>query len=52
MNNKSEVLTNVYDCTRYFTGFTFLENEVLLVFASHLSFEFIKLNIKASFGFC
>ena len=36
----------------YFIQFSFLENVVLLVFASHLSFEFIKLNIKASFGFC
>ena len=36
----------------YFIGFTFLENVVLLAFPSHLSFEFIKLSIKAPFGFC
>ena len=37
MNNKFQVLTNIYVCTGYFIGFTFLENVVLLVFASHLS---------------
>ena len=52
MNNKFQVLTNIYVCTGYFIGFTFLENVVLLVFASHISFEFIKLSIKAPFGFC
>ena len=36
MNNKFLVLTNIYDCTGYFIGFTFLENVVLLPFASHL----------------
>ena len=37
MNNKFLVLTNIYNCTGYFIGFTFLENVVLLAFASHLS---------------
>ena len=37
MNYKFHVLTNIYDCTGYFIGFTFLEIVVLLVFASHLS---------------
>ena len=31
MNNKFQVLTNIYVCIRYFIGFTFLENVVLLV---------------------
>ena len=31
MNNKFQVLTNMYVCIRYFIGFTFLENVVLLV---------------------
>ena len=37
MNNKFPVLTNIYVCNGYFIGFTFLENVVLLFFASHLS---------------
>ena len=52
MNNKFLVFTNIYDCTGYFIGFTFLENVVWLAFPSQLSFEFIKLSIKAPFGFC
>ena len=31
MNNKFQVLTNIYVCTGYFIGFTFLENVVFLV---------------------
>ena len=34
MNNKIQVLTNIYVCIWYFIGFTFLENVVLL--ASYL----------------
>ena len=30
MNNKFQVLTNIYVCTRYFIGFTFLENVAFL----------------------
>ena len=37
MNNEFQVPTSIYVCTGYFIGFTFLENVVLLVFASHLS---------------
>ena len=47
MNNKFLVFTNIYDCTGYSTGFTLLENVVLLAFPSQLSFAFIKLSIKA-----
>ena len=52
MNNKFLALTNIYNCTGYFIGFTFLENVVLLALAGHLSFEFMKLSIKVPFGFC
>ena len=31
MNNKFQILTNIYVCIWYFIGFTFLENVVLLV---------------------
>ena len=31
MNNKFQVLTNIYVCIQYFIGFTFLKNAVLLV---------------------
>ena len=31
MNNKFQVLTNIYVCIQYFTGFIFYENVVLLV---------------------
>ena len=37
MNNNLLVFTNIYDCTGYFIGFTFLEKKALLAFASHLS---------------
>ena len=37
MNNKFLVPANIYVGTGYFIGFTFLDNVVLLVFASHLS---------------
>ena len=37
--------------THDFIGFTFLENVVLLAFASHLSFEFIKVSIIGTFWF-
>ena len=51
MNNNFLVFPNIYDCTGYFIGFTFSEKVVLLAFASHLSFEFIKLSIKAPLVF-
>ena len=43
MNNKLWVLTNIYVCTRYFIGFTFLKNVVLLAKTTSLSssYEFI-----------
>ena len=31
MNNKFQVLTNIYVCIGYFIGFTFLENMAFLV---------------------
>ena len=52
MNNKILVLTNIYNCTGYFIGFTFLENVVLLAFASHLSYFWIhKTQHKGTFWF-
>ena len=47
MNNKFQVLTNMYVCTGYFIGFTFFENLVLFVKTTSLSgsFEFIKVSI-------
>ena len=47
MNNKFQVLTNIYVCTGYFIGFTFSENLVLFVKTTSLSgsFEFIKVSI-------
>ena len=35
--NNFLILTNTYDCTGYFLGFTVLENVVLLAFSSRLS---------------
>ena len=43
MNNKFQVLTDIYVCTGYFIVFTLLENVALLVKTTSLSgsFEFI-----------
>ena len=51
MINKFQVLTNIYVCTGYFIGFTFLENVVLLGKTTSLSgsFVFIKVNIMGTF---
>ena len=53
MNNKFQVLTNIYVCTRYFIGFTFLENLVLFVKTRSLSgsFEFMIVSIIDTFWF-
>ena len=53
MNNKFQVLTNIYVCTGYSIGFTFLKNVILLVKTASLSgsFEFIKVSIIGTFRF-
>ena len=53
MNNKFQVLTDIYVWTGYFIGFSFLENLVLPVKTTSLSgsFEFIKISIIDTFWF-
>ena len=53
MNNKFQVLTNIYVCTGYFIEFTFLENLVFFLKTTSLpgSFEFIKVSIIGTFWF-
>ena len=53
MNNKLQVLTNIYVCIGYFVEFTFLENVILLVKIASLSgsFELIKVSIIGTFWF-
>ena len=53
MNNKFQVLTNIYVCAGYFIGFTSLENVVFLsdICQSCGSFEFIKVSIIGTFWF-
>ena len=53
MNNKVQVLTNIYVCIGYFMECTFLENVILLVKFASLSgsFELIKVSIIGTFWF-
>ena len=53
MNNKFQVLTNIYVCTGYFIRFTFLENGVLLVKTTSLSgsLKSLKISIIGTYWF-